>query len=306
MLKQPRVTAVPEIVIAEAIDEAAVLDLDRSFDVHYDSDLAADARALADALAEARALIVGDRTLIDADLLAAAPCLEIIGCIGNMNGLVDESACRARGIAVHRVGDAPDEFLAGRTIAALSDLLRLPLPDDGPGRTDGPLLGLLGFGTVARTVAERANGLGLRVVAYDPMVHEDDGCWDRLGVEPMALHPLVESCDAISLHLPLTQETRNLIDWELLIGMRPGAVLVNASRSGIVDVGAVVAAVGSGRLAGAALDVWQAAVFASSPSAGTDGPIVADASIGLVLAAEVRRILERRGGARTDHPVAAL
>jgi (S)-sulfolactate dehydrogenase len=266
--------------------EAAVLELGRSFEVRYDHALGRNGPALSGAIADARALIVRDCTIIDADLLAAAPRLRVIGCLGAPSGLVDEDACRARGIEIHSYISSDEQTPVDRVIAGLIRLLgRSGWQPGGDART----LGLIGFTATAREVAGRARALGLDVWAYDPLVDQDSPIWAELGVQPAGLLHLLEQCDAISLHLRLTPETRELIDWETITEMRPSAVLINASHAGLVDTGAVIGAVRTGRLAGALLDLDQA-----DDEPELDTRSAADARIGALIAHKVRTTLERR------------
>jgi (S)-sulfolactate dehydrogenase len=277
---------VPDIVIAEPMHEAAVLELGRSFEVRYDHALGRNGAALSGAIADARALIVRDCTIIDADLLAAAPRLRVIGCLGASSGLVDEDACRARGIEIHSYAAEGEQGPADRVIAGLIRLLgRSGWAPDGDPRT----LGLIGFNPAAREVAGRARALGLDVWAYDPLVDRDSPLWTDLGVQPAGLLHLLEQSDAVSLHLSLTPETRELIDWETITEMRSSAVLINASHAGLVDTGAVIGAVRTGRLAGALLDLDQA-----DDAPELDTRSAADARIGALIAHKVRTTLERR------------
>ncbi|UEM23776.1 3-phosphoglycerate dehydrogenase [Skermanella mucosa] len=276
----------PDIVISEPMHEAAVHDLGRSFEVRYDHALARDGAALSGAVADARALIVRDRTIIDADLLDAAPRLRVIGCLGACAAQVDLEACRARGIEIHAYEAGAEQTPVDRVVAGLVRLLgRSGWTPGGGDRT----LGLVGFNPVAREVAGRARALGLTVWAYDPLVDSESPLWADLGVHPTGLLSLLESCDAVSLHLRLTDETRELIDWETITEMRPGAVLINASHPGLVDNGAVIGAVRTGRLAGALLDLEEGD---SEPELDTRN--AADARIGALIAHKVRTTLERR------------
>lgn len=279
------VTAVTDIIIAERMEERIVRDLGLRYDVWYDRHLALDLTALGRALTQARALIIGEGTIIDADLLAAAPRLEVIGCVGTASARVDEEACRARGIEIHARPTVREATRAGQVADAVMRLLRRA---GGSGEPDGCLLGLVGFDAVAREVAARARQNGLRVAAYDPMLDYDDPLWIELGVEPMAFHRLMEEADAVSVHLPLIEETRELIDWETIIEMRPGAVLVNASASAVVDGAAVTAAMRGGRLGGAVLDLDQDPDHADGPS------LVPRARIGSLIVEKVRATLEAR------------
>ena len=285
------VAAVTDIIIAEPMEERIVRELGLRFDVRYDHALAFDASALTGALSEARALIVGDCTVVDAELIAAAPRLQVIGCLGPATGRVDEVACQARGIEVHAMPGVDDGNRGGQVFDAVRDLLDEVRGRDGTGTESetacgGMLLGLVGFGAVSRDVAAHARHAGLRVAAYDPLLERDDPVWQETGVEPVALHRLLEEADAVSLHVPLSDETRELIDWVAIVEMKPGAVLVNASHPEVVDSAAVHAAIRTRRLGGAVLDVdgERGGGLAPQPSL----------RIGALIAAKVQATLEAR------------
>ncbi|HSK40472.1 MAG TPA: NAD(P)-dependent oxidoreductase [Arenibaculum sp.] len=278
-----------DIIIAEPIEERIVRDLGLRYDVWYDRRFALDLTALSRALTQARALIVGEGAIIDADLLAAAPRLEVIGCVGTAPGRVDEEACRARGIEIHVRPTVQEATRAGQVVDAVLELLRHAggIQDRGRDR-GGRLLGLVGFDRLARDVAVRACRSGLRVAAYEPMVDHDDPLWVELGVEPMPFHRLLEEADAVSVHIPLIEETHGLIDWETIVEMRPGAVLVNASSPAVVDGAAVKAALRGGRLGGALLDL-------DADPGHADGPVsLPQTRIGSLIVEKVRATLEAR------------
>ncbi len=122
-------------------------------------------------------------------------------------------------------------------------------------RARGRRLGVVGFGRIGRSVARRAQGFGFDVVAHDPLVPDD--ILRSAGVEPVELDDLFATSDAVSLHCPLTPETHHLVDAERLAGVRPGFVLVNTSRGGLVDLAALDAALEDGRVGAVGLDVLE-------------------------------------------------
>ncbi|MCX7333704.1 MAG: 3-phosphoglycerate dehydrogenase, partial [Hyphomicrobiales bacterium] len=140
----------------------------------------------------------------------------------------------------------------------------------------GKRLGLVGFGAIARETARRAAALGMAVAAHDPFVAADDPAWNPATgpVQSRALDALIAQSDVLSLHVPLTDRTRGLIDAAALARMPKGAILINAARGGVVDEAAVARALRSGHLGGAALDVFDrepldaaaGAVFADVPN----------------------------------------
>lgn len=259
------------IVIPEFMDEAAVDTLRRRFEVHYDPTLVERRAELLGALAGASALIVRNRTRVDAGLLAAAPKLRVIGRLGVGLDNIDVAACRGRGVEVIPATGANALAVAEYVVATVMVLLRgaylssaavargeWPRARLSEGReTAGKTLGLVGFGGIGQLTARLARGLGMRVLAYDPLLADDAAAWAETGVERRDLPALLAEADAVSLHVPLTEETRGLMNAERIARMKPQAVLVNTARGGIVDEAALAAALTDGRLAGAALDVFE-------------------------------------------------
>lgn len=259
----------PDIVISEFMDQAAVKEAAASYDVYYDPDLVDKPDVLKWLLANARALVVRNRTRVDSDLLDAGPQLQVVGRLGVGLDNIDLSACRDRSVTVCPATGANDDAVAEWVVAAVMILLRgaflsINAIIDGLwprtaciGReTAGKTLGLIGFGAIARKTAARAKALGMTVTAYDPYVPAADPCW-KLASRAPDLNGLLGGADAVSLHVPLTEDTRHLIDAEAIAAMKAGAVLINSSRGGVIDEKVVAAALSDGRLAGAALDVYE-------------------------------------------------
>jgi (S)-sulfolactate dehydrogenase len=273
------------IVICEFMDEDAVSGILAGQDVLYDATLVDRRPALIAALAEARALIVRNRTQVDADLLAKAPKLEAVGRLGVGLDNIDVAACEKRGIAVYPATGANDAAVVEYVIGAMLTLLRgafaateAVMAGEWPrtkllGReAGGKRLGLIGFGAIGRKTGAAASALGMEICAYDPHVSIGEQPWGK--VVPLALDALLKESDVVSLHVPLTDETRNLLDAKKIAYMKPGAVLINAARGGVLDEVAVAGALKSGALLGAALDVFaqeplsreRAQVFAGCPN----------------------------------------
>lgn len=258
----------PRIVISEFMDEASVASLQAAHETFYAADLVDRPGDLRAALADAEVLVVRNRTRVDAPLLAAAPALNGIGRLGVGLDNIDLDACKARNIAVWPATGANDLAVAEYVITTAMMLLRgayLASDSIAAGKwprerligaeTAGRVMGLLGLGAIARQVARRAAALGMEVIAHDPHLPADDPAW--AGAERVTLDRLLAGSDILSLHVPLTDETRYLIDAKALSAMRPGAVLINAARGGVVDEAALAEALHDGRLAGAALDVFE-------------------------------------------------
>lgn len=140
-------------------------------------------------------------------------------------------------------------------------------------RLEGRVLGLVGFGGIPRTLAPKAHAFGLRVVAHDPFVSES--VFASAGVEGVSFDDLLAMSDFVSIHAPLTDETRGLIDARAFAKMKTGALIVNTARGPLIDEAAMVAALDSGQLGGAALDVVESEPLASdSPLLGRDNVIL--------------------------------
>jgi (S)-sulfolactate dehydrogenase len=259
---------VSDIVISEFMDEAAIADAFQGRDVLYDPKLVDKPAELHAALANCRALIVRNRTQVRGALLEAAPRLKVVGRLGVGLDNIDLAACKARGIAVRPATGANDLAVAEYVITAAAMLLRRawfatgqvaagtwPRMDLIGCELAGKRLGLVGFGAIARLTAAKGAALGMRIAAYDPFVPAENPVWT--GVERCTLDSLLATADVISLHTPLTPETRHMIDAKAIGTMKPSAIVVNAARGGVLDETALVEALKAGRLAGAALDVFE-------------------------------------------------
>ena len=273
-----------DIVITEFMDDAVAAALAATHDVLYEKDLVDRPEDLVREAASARALIVRNRTRVDAALLDACPKVKVVGRLGVGLERIDLAACAARGVEVCPARGANAVSVAEYVIATMLMLLRGAYGATGRvtagewprnaliGReAAGATLGLVGFGDIARHVAVRASALGMDIIACDPFVHEEDPAWRQLRVESVPLDRLLEAADVVSLHTPFTGETANLIDAAALRRMKGDAVLINTTRGGIVDEDALIDALRSCALGGAAMDV-----FAEEPMSPEGGARFAD------------------------------
>jgi len=259
----------PNIVISEFMDESSVNSAAQKYEVHYDPDLVDKPEELKSLLARAQALIVRNRTRVTQELLNAAPQLRVVGRLGVGLDNIDLHACKDRKVQVCPATGANDAAVAEWVIITAMMLLRRaftakeeclagmwPRGKSMGNESGGKTMGLIGFGGIARATAERARCLGMLVIAYDPYVADDDPAW--VNIEKIKnLSELLERSDIVSLHVPLTDETRHLIDASALSHMKPDTVLINAARGGIVDETALVEALTQKRLGGCALDVFK-------------------------------------------------
>ena len=260
-----------DILITEFMDTPAVDSLRADFDVHYDPDLHEDTAGVAGRLGSARALIVRNRTRVDAGLLAAGPRLVAVGRLGGGLDNIDLDACAARGVSVHPATGANVIAVAEYVVAATLMMLRgayrstdRVLAGEWPrtalmGReASGRTLGIVGFGAIGRAVAQRAMALGVRVAAFDPLLAADDPAWQAPDVRRFDdLRALLGVCDVVTLHVPLSDATRHLLGATEIAAMKPGACIVNTARGAVLDEAAMAQALVSGKLRAAALDVFE-------------------------------------------------
>ncbi|MBN9599126.1 MAG: hydroxyacid dehydrogenase [Afipia sp.] len=275
----------PDVVICEFMDEQAIREGLAGFDVLYDPALVDRSEDLKKAVAQARALIVRNRTQVRGALLESAAKLRAVGRLGVGLDNIDLAACEARGIAVLPASGANDLSVAEYVICtamlllrgaygAASEVIAGKWPRNALiGREmAGKTMGLVGFGSIARLTAKLAAALGMTVIAFDPFAKDD--VFAAAQVRRMTLNDLLAAADVVSLHVPLTDDTRNMIDAAALGRMKPDAILINAARGGVVDEAAVAAALKDGKLGGAALDVFveeplgaaKGGVFAAGPN----------------------------------------
>src|SRR6266851_7697409 len=226
-----------------------------------------DPDALQHHLATADALLVRSETRVTAELLDAAPHLRVIGRAGAGVDTIDVDAATARGIVVVNAPGGNAVAAAEHALALMFALARRISAADASlkrgewsrsryigSELSGKTLGLIGLGRVGSEVARRAQGLDMRVIVFDPYVPDEHV--QRIGLEPVELDTLLASADFVSLHVPLTEATRGILNAERIAAMRPSAFVINCARGGLVDEPALLAALDEGRLAGAGIDVF--------------------------------------------------
>jgi len=270
------------ILITEFMDEAAIDRLREAHEVVYDPDLAGRQDEIPAMMQGVTALIVRNRTQVRPALLDAAPELACVGRLGVGLDNIDVPACEGRGVTVYPATGANNLSVAEYVIGTAMALLRgaygvndrmiagdWPRQDCAGREVSGKVLGLVGFGAIARDTGDRGRALGMEIAAHDPFVPEGDPAWAEAG--RLELDTLLAAADVVSLHVPLTDGTRHLIDADRIGRMKPGAILVNAARGGVVDELAVAAALKDGRLGGAALDVFETEPLAAEAARAFDG-----------------------------------
>ena len=256
----------PKVMICDKMSPLAAEILeDRGLEVEVATGLAP--AALAEKLAGVDGMVIRSATKVTGELLAGADRLKAVGRAGIGVDNVDVPAATQRGIVVMNTPGGNAITTAEHALALLLALARrIPAADrstqDGKWEKSrfmgveltGKTLGVIGCGNVGAVVADRALGLKLRVVAYDPFLSNDRA--RDLGVEKVELDELLARADFISLHVPLTDQTRNILDAAALAKTKPGVRVINCARGGLVDESALKEAVESGQVAGAALDVY--------------------------------------------------
>jgi (S)-sulfolactate dehydrogenase len=268
------------IVVTEFMDERAIAPWRAAgHEVLYDPKLVDDAPRLAAEAANCDALVVRNRTQVRGALLAALGRCRVVGRLGVGLDNIDVPGCEALGMQVIPATGANALSVAEYVIASAMLLLRgayqssaavaagtWPRNALSNGREiGGKTLGLIGFGSIGQLTARLGRGLGTNAMAFDAMLDADHPAFAQSGVKCAGLDEVVASADVLSLHVPLVDSTRGLLGAQRLAQMKRGAVLVNTARGGIVDEVALAAALRSGHLGGAALDVFDTEPLPASP-----------------------------------------
>ncbi|MGD9866474.1 MAG: hydroxyacid dehydrogenase [Hyphomicrobiales bacterium] len=257
----------PDVVITEFMDAGPVETLKACCDVHWDKDLWDKPEKIKPLLKDAKGLIVRNRTQVTGDLLGAGPNLKVVGRLGVGLDNIDLEACKARNVKVCPATGTNNVTVAEYTICTALMLLRgsfyardSVLAGEWP-RTQyvglearGRTLGLLGYGMIGQSAARMAAGLEMKVIAHDPNVPADAPGWKL--AEAVSVDELLKRSDVLSLHVPLLPSTRNIINADAIRKMKKGSILINTARGGVVNEDDLVAALKSGHLRGAALDVF--------------------------------------------------
>jgi (S)-sulfolactate dehydrogenase len=268
------------IVISEFMDDHALARLRAAgHDVLYDAALVDDADRLRREAAGADALIVRNRTQVRGALLDALRRCRVIGRLGVGLDNIDVTGCEARGIRVIPATGANAQSVAEYVVTAALMLLRAAYfgtADVAAGRwpraalsngreVHGKALGLIGFGSIGQRTGALARALGMQVAAFDAMMDADHPAYAATGVRFAGLEEIVTTSDVVSVHVPLLDSTRGLFDAKRIASMKRGAVLINTARGGIVDEAALAAALRSGHLGGAAIDVFATEPLPATP-----------------------------------------
>ena len=258
----------PKVLISDALSPAAVqIFKDRGLEVDFQPKLGADKEKLAELVGNFDGLAIRSATKVTPKILEKAKNLKVIGRAGIGVDNVDIPAATAKGIIVMNTPFGNSITTAEHAITLMLALARqIPQADASTqaGKWEknrfmgveitSKTLGVIGCGNIGSIVANRAIGLKMKVVAYDPFLSPERAL--ELGVEKVDLPELIRRADFVTLHTPLTDKTRNIIDAPALAAMKKGVRIINCARGGLVEENALRAALDSGHVAGAAFDVF--------------------------------------------------
>jgi D-3-phosphoglycerate dehydrogenase len=221
-----------------------------------------------ESIGQYQALIVRSATKVNADLLQRASRLQVIGRAGVGVDNIDLEAARERGIIVVNAPEAASQAVAEHALGLMLALARRIPAADASIRSgawekrnfkgvelNGKVLGILGVGRIGALLAKKARALGMQCVGFDALLSHDE--IQSREVRPVLLDELLAQSDYVSLHVPLSDDTRGMMNADALALMKHGAYLISTARGGVVDEGALLQALNAGQLAGAALDVFE-------------------------------------------------
>lgn len=268
-----------KILISDKLGQAGLDRLDEMDDVAYDMITGMSKEELIAVIHEYDALIIRSGTRPDADIIAAGAKLKVIGRAGIGVDNVDIEAASRHNVMVMNTPRANSVATAEQTMALMLAVSRNTVPAHNSlaagnwdrsryvgSELDSKTLGIIGFGYIGRLVARRAQAFGMKIIAYDPYVPEEVAA--EMDAQLLSLPDLLAQADIITLHSIVTPETINLINAATIAQMKDGAVIINIARGKLIDEQALANALDSGKVAAAALDVYQQEPPLGSPLIG--------------------------------------
>ena len=261
-----------KIIITEFMDENAIALLKKQHDVIYDKNLFEKIDELKTLIPNADAIIVRNKTQVTKEIIKIAKNLKVIGRLGVGLDNIDTEYCKTKNIPVIIAKGANGISVAEYVLTGILYFSRQYFLSNQikngiwareqmiGSECSQKTLGLVGFGNIAQTVAKKTHCLDLKLCAYDPFIKKSDPIWKDYGgkeVFPCSLEELIQQSDYISLHIPLTPDTKNLFNKEFLQKIKKNAVLINTSRGGIIDEKALAELLQNKHLKGAMLDVFE-------------------------------------------------
>lgn len=267
----------PKVLVSDKLSETAVQKFrDRGIDVTFEPDLGKDKEKLLSVIGDYDGLAIRSATKVTAKLLEAATNLKVIGRAGIGVDNVEIPAASKKGVIVMNTPFGNSITTAEHAISMMMAVAR-QIPEANASTHAGKweksrfmgveltakTLGVIGAGNIGAIVCDRALGLKMKVIAYDPFLSEERAA--KLGVRKVELAELLERSDFITMHVPLTDKTRNILSREAIAKLKPGVRIINCARGGLVDEAALAEALKDGRVAGAAFDVFAEEPATASP-----------------------------------------
>jgi D-3-phosphoglycerate dehydrogenase len=257
------------ILVCDPIhDEGVRMLREAGFDVDLETSITG--QELVERVGDYDAIVIRSRTKVTREVLEASERLRAVARAGVGLDNVDLKTAKERGVEVLNSPEAPSNAVAELVLGLMISLARrIPLGDASMKRGEwikrrltgselkGKTLGIIGFGRIGYMLAKKAKGVGMRVVTYDVVIEKLMQFVEEAGAEPVSMEDLLKESDFVSVHVPLLPQTRHMIGAGEMEAMKDGAYLVNAARGGVVDEGALREALEGGKLAGAALDVFE-------------------------------------------------
>jgi D-3-phosphoglycerate dehydrogenase len=276
----------PKVLVSDKLSETAVqIFRDHGIEVDFDPAIGKDKDRLAEVIGQYDGLAIRSATKVTEKLLERADRLKVVGRAGIGVDNVDLAAASRRGVIVMNTPFGNSITTAEHAIAMLMSVAR-QIPEANASthagkweksrfmgvEVTGKTLGVIGCGNIGSIVCDRAHGLKMKVIGYDPFLSEERAA--KMGVEKVELDELLARSDFITLHVPLTDKTRMILDRDAIARTRPGVRIVNCARGGLVDEAALADALRSGHVAGAGFDVFEVEPATDSPLFGLPNVVV--------------------------------
>jgi len=300
-----------KVLVADSINKKGIAELEKVAEVVVDTDITAD--ELLETINDFDAIIVRSRTKVTREVIEAAPRLKIIARAGVGVDNIDVDAATEKGVMVINAPESTSITVAEHTMGLMLALARkIHLADKSvkEGKWEknefmgielnNKTLGVIGMGRIGSQVVTRAKSFGMNVIVHDPYISEESA--DEMGVEIAELETLLKKSDIITIHVPLTKETKHLISYREFDMMKNTAFIINCARGGIVDEEALYKSLKEGEIAGAALDVFEEEPPEDSPLLELDNVVLtphigastveAQRDAAIIVANEIREVFE--------------
>ena len=257
-----------KILITEFINQNSLDNLKKKFDVKYEEKLCENKLELEEIIKEYDGLIVRNKTQVNSDILKNASKLKFIGRLGVGLDNIDTEYCKNKDIHVQPATGMNADSVAEYVVSSSMSLIKkIPMFHSGTAKGEWPRttiksteinqknLGIIGFGTIGKKVAEYSSKNGLKILAYDPYIKEIND--KEIDAKLSGLNEIYEKSDIISIHLPLTDETKNMINKSSFSQMKNNPIIINTSRGGIINESDLINAYHENIISGFALDVFE-------------------------------------------------